>query len=196
MTRVGCSGGDCGQRRRLRALPGDPAARVRFRRHRVVPDDGRLADHHAAGRLSAVLRRLRRRSSASSAASRARLNLASAVEAAIACGLLDAGRRRAVGIGRSPALGSALLFAGSYTFWSQSIIAEVYALHMLLVALTLWLLLRWEQRPTLTRLGAFFVVYAIAFGNHLSMILLAPAYALFLLASAPRRMALAPHVAA
>ena len=83
-------------------------------------------------------------------------------------------------------VGSALLFAGSYTFWSQSIIAEVYALHILAIGLTLGLLLRWEQRPTLARLGAFFAVYAIAFGNHLSMILLAPAYTFFLLASAPR----------
>ena len=38
----------------------------------------------------------------------------------------------------------------------------------------------------MARLGAFFAVYAIAFGNHLSMILLAPAYTSFLLASAPR----------
>ena len=38
-------------------------------------------------------------------------------------------------------------FAGSYTFWSQAIIAEVYALHILFVALTLLLLLRWERAP-------------------------------------------------
>ena len=38
------------------------------------------------------------------------------------------------------------MFAGSYTFWSQSVIAEVYALHILLVALTLLLLLRWAER--------------------------------------------------
>jgi hypothetical protein len=113
------------------------------------------------------------------------LNLASAVEAAIACGLLTLVAAEISGSVLA-GIGSALLFAGSYTFWSQSIIAEVYALHVLAIGLTLGLLLRWEQRPTLTRLGAFFVVYAIAFGNHLSMILLAPAYTLFLLASAPR----------
>jgi hypothetical protein len=113
------------------------------------------------------------------------LNLASAVEAAIACGLLTLVAAEVSGSVLA-GIGSALLFAGSYTFWSQSIIAEVYALHMLAIGLTLSMLLRWEQRPTLTRLGAFFIVYAIAFGNHLSMILLAPAYALFLLASAPR----------
>ncbi len=113
------------------------------------------------------------------------LNLASAVEAALACGVLTLVAAALSGSVLA-GVGSALLFAGSYTFWSQSIIAEVYALHILAIGLTLGLLLRWEQRPTLARLGAFFAVYAIAFGNHLSMILLAPAYTFFLLASAPR----------
>jgi Protein of unknown function (DUF2723) len=113
------------------------------------------------------------------------LNLASAVQGAIACGILMVVASEISGSVLA-GMASALLFAGSYTFWSQSIIAEVYALHMLFVALTLDLLLRWEKRPTLGRLGAFFAVYALGFGNHLSMILLAPAYTLFLLASAPR----------
>ena len=92
----------------------------------------------------------------------------------------------------------ALLFAGSYTFWSQAVITEVYALHILMVALTLWLLLRWEKRPTLARLAAFFAVYAIGFGNHLSMVLLLPGYTLFLFASAPRgwRSLLTPRIVA
>ena len=42
---------------------------------------------------------------------------------------------------------AALLFAGSYTFWSQAVIAEVYALHILLVALTLLLLAAVGRRP-------------------------------------------------
>jgi hypothetical protein len=113
------------------------------------------------------------------------LNLASAVAAAIACGLLTRVAAELSGSVLAGA-GSALLFAGSYTFWSQSIIAEVYGLHMLMIALTLGLVLRWERRPTLARLAAFFGAYALAFGNHLSMILLAPAYTLFLLASAPQ----------
>jgi hypothetical protein len=113
------------------------------------------------------------------------LNLASAVQGAIACGILLVVASEVSGSVLA-GIASALLFAGSYTFWSQSIIAEVYALHMIFVALTLYLLLRWEKRPTLARLGAFFAVYALGFGNHLSMILLAPAYTLFLLATAPR----------
>src|SRR3979490_1691466 len=51
------------------------------------------------------------------------LNLASAVEAAIACGLLTLVAAEVSGSVLA-GLGSALLFAGSYTFWSQSVIAE------------------------------------------------------------------------
>src|SRR4051794_40717914 len=70
------------------------------------------------------------------------LNLASAVEAAAACGLLVL---VAAELSASIAAGAAaaLLFAVSYTFWSQAVIAEVYSLHMAMVALTLLLLLRW-----------------------------------------------------
>src|SRR5262245_55410387 len=108
------------------------------------------------------------------------LNLVSAIEAAVACGLLTLAGAALSGSVLAAA-GAALLFAGSYTFWSQAVIAEVYALHILFVALTLWLLLRWEARPSVRRLNLFFAVYALAFGNHLSMILLAPAYAAVLL---------------
>jgi hypothetical protein len=125
------------------------------------------------------------------------LNLASAVQGAIACGMLLVLASEVSGSVLA-GIASALLFAGSYTFWSQSIIAEVYALHLLFVALTLHLLLWWQRRPTMTRLGVFFAVYALGFGNHLSMILLAPAFTLFLLASAPRgwRSMFAPSVIA
>jgi hypothetical protein len=112
------------------------------------------------------------------------LNLASAAEAALACGLLVL-----VGVELSGSLAAAasaaLLFAASYTFWSQAVIAEVYALHIALVALTLLLLLQWGKAPSYPRLFAFLAVYALGFGNHLSMILLLPGCALFLLLSAP-----------
>ena len=101
------------------------------------------------------------------------LNLASVVEAAAACVVLVL-----LGVELSgsvtAAAAAALLFAGSYTFWSQSIIAEVYALHIFFVALTLLFALRWSARPTFGRLALLLGTYAIGFGNHLSMILLAP----------------------
>lgn len=125
------------------------------------------------------------------------LNLASAVAGAAAAGiivLVAAELCGSIGAG----VGTALLFAGSYTFWSQAVIAEVYALHLLFLSLTMLLLLAWERRPTTARLTLFFAVYALGFGNHLSMILLAPAYTLFLLIAAPRgwRAVLAPRVVA
>src|SRR4030095_6348307 len=83
------------------------------------------------------------------------------------------------------AVGAALLFAASYTFWSQAVIAEVYALHIALILLTMLLLLRWAESPTYARLTLFFAVYAAAFGNHLSMLLLAPAFTVLLFLEAP-----------
>ena len=125
------------------------------------------------------------------------LNLTSAIESALACGVLSLVAAELSGSAIA-GLASALLFAASYTLWSQSVVAEVYGLHLLCVSLTLWLLLQWEARPSLTRLGLFFAVYAIGFGNHLSMILLAPAYTLFLLSTARGgwRSMFKPHIIA
>lgn len=111
-------------------------------------------------------------------------NLASAVAAAVAVGLVvlvgaELGGTLVAG------LVAGLLLAGSYTFWSQAIIAEVYALHLLIVGACLLALISWYRRPSMWRLGLFFAVYALGFGNHLSMVLLFPGFALFLLIAAP-----------
>jgi hypothetical protein len=111
------------------------------------------------------------------------LNMASAVEAALACGLSVLVAVELSG-SIAAAVAAVLLFAVSYTFWSQAVIAEVYALHIALMALTLFLLLRWANRPTMGRLALFFAAYAVGFGNHLSMVLLAPPYTVFLLLGA------------
>src|SRR5262245_53945586 len=113
------------------------------------------------------------------------LNLTSALEGAVACGLFVVVAAAITG-SLPAAVASALLFAVSYTFWSQSVTAEVYALHLAFVLASLLCLLRWERRPTLGRLAAFFACYALGFGNHLSMILLAPAFVVFLFMAAPR----------
>ena len=112
------------------------------------------------------------------------MNLLSAIEAALACGLMVFVAFELSG-SLLAAAAAAVLFAGSYTFWSQALIAEVYALHLLLVASSLLLLLRWSTDRRLSRLYAFLAVYALAFGNHLSTILLFPAFTVFLLTSAP-----------
>ena len=112
------------------------------------------------------------------------VNLGSAIAAALAVGLMvligaELGGTLVAG------LVAALLLAGSYTFWSQAIIAEVYALHLLVASACFLALLAWHRRPTLPRLALFFSVYALGFGNHLQMILLMPGFALFLLLAAP-----------
>ncbi len=125
------------------------------------------------------------------------MNLLSAVEAALACGVIVLVAFELCG-SLVAAVAAALLFAGSYTFWSQAVIAEVYPLHLLLVASTLLLLLRWSAEPTFRRLVWFLAVYALAFGNHLSTILLLPAYTVFLLSGAAGgwRSLLSPRVVA
>ena len=78
-----------------------------------------------------------------------------------------------------------LLLAGSYTFWSQAVIAEVYALHLLCASVCLLALLAWRRgpRPPGSRCSSRSV--ALGFGNHLSMVLLLPGFALLLLTAAP-----------
>ena len=112
------------------------------------------------------------------------LNLASAAAAAVACAVIVL---VALEISGSLAAGvaSALFVAGSYTFWSQAVIAEVYALHVCLIGTTLFLLLRWERQPGAWRLSCFLAAYALSFSHHLTMVLLGPAYAVFVLRRAP-----------
>ena len=90
-----------------------------------------------------------------------------------------------------PAFLSASAFAFSFTFWSQAIVAEVYTLHNLLVALILWLLLsRFETTEIFgnaaLRWQALFLLSGASFANHLTTALLLPAVALALLWERPR----------
>ena len=108
------------------------------------------------------------------------VNLASAVFGAVAVGL---GTWVAIRLTESTLAGiaSGMFLAFSYTFWTQAVTAEVYTLHLLVVGGTLVALLAWADRPTVGRLALFYAFYALGFGNHLSMVLLLPALAIFLL---------------
>jgi hypothetical protein len=108
------------------------------------------------------------------------MNLASAIYGSLAVGMATC---LAAELAASTLAGIAagLFLAFSYTFWSQAITAEVYTLHLLITGVALLALLEWEKRPTAARLAVFYAVYALGFGNHLSMILLLPGFVLFLL---------------
>lgn len=74
-----------------------------------------------------------------------------------------------------------LAFAFSSVFWSQAVIAEVYALNALLVVITWHLLWRYGLHRRASTLYLFAFVYGLSINNHQMMLLLAPIYFLFLL---------------
>ena len=73
------------------------------------------------------------------------------------------------------ALSFGLLFAFSFSFWTQAVIAEVYTLHGLLVALFVISLYWWVRRPSrdLPILASFFT-FSLCMSNHHLTLALAP----------------------
>lgn len=115
-----------------------------------------------------------------------RVNLASAVFGAAAVALLfGVGYRLSRSLVAS-ALG-AVAFGVSGLFWSQALIAEVYTLHVMFVALVLFVLVLWrdERRDRYLLLAAFLI--GLSMTHHLTSGLLLPAAALFLLVADPRK---------
>jgi 4-amino-4-deoxy-L-arabinose transferase-like glycosyltransferase len=107
-----------------------------------------------------------------------RVNLASAVYAALAVALVYA-----IGVVLSrrvvAAAAGALAFALSPTFWSQAVVAEVYALNTLFVSLVIFALLLWREsrRDRYLLLAAF--LCGLSLTHHLTSGLLVPAGLLF-----------------
>jgi hypothetical protein len=103
-----------------------------------------------------------------------RANLASAVYAALA---VAAVYRAGLLLGRRimAAAGGALAFGLGGALWSQAVIAEVYTLNALLVAVTIVILLLWRerQRDRYLLLSAFLI--GLCLTNHLTSGLLLPA---------------------
>src|SRR5689334_15413369 len=114
------------------------------------------------------------------------LNLFSAMFGASAVGLLTF-LSATVSASVIAGVVAGLLLAFSYTFWSQAIIAEVYTLHLAIVVACCLALYAYAAHPSRARLAIFFAVYAIGFGNHLSMILLFVPFTVFLLQVTPNR---------
>lgn len=108
-----------------------------------------------------------------------RLNLFSAFCAALTVTLVYALARQLVTT-RAAAWVAALIFAVGKTFWAQAIVAEVYALQMLLAALVLWLTLRYTARPTPRALYALALTMGLGLTHHRLTALLYPALALYI----------------
>ena len=78
-------------------------------------------------------------------------------------------------LSRIVALCFSLMLAFSMSMWSQAVIAEVYALHALLIAIFLMLCYHWVQHPASDRLMlSIFFILALSFSNHHLTMTLAP----------------------
>ena len=112
-----------------------------------------------------------------------RLNFASAVYATLAAAVVF---RLALDLLRRPlpALVGALALGLVPVYWSQAIVAEVYTLHALIVAIALWLMVRLVaergQRSTDRRKAVVALMFVIGLGltNHLTSVFLLPPAAL------------------
>lgn len=114
-----------------------------------------------------------------------RLNLLSAVCGAVALLLADRLLRRD-GVSRTARYGALGLLAVAPFYWSLSLVAEVYTLHVALMAGLLLLLRGWAEKPTPARLGLAVLWMGLSMGNHVTMVLLAPGCLWYVLTTAPR----------
>jgi hypothetical protein len=110
-----------------------------------------------------------------------RANLFSAVMAALACmtAFLIA---RLLGASRWTAGCAALGLATGVSFWRSAVFAEVYSLAAAAAGLSLTLLLVWGERLRASWLLAAVAATAAAFGNHLTIVGVVPAYVVYVLA--------------
>lgn len=102
------------------------------------------------------------------------VNLFSALVTSLACLFIYLSAKR-LGASSWAAVLGAWLAAGYPAIWSQALVAEVYALHIALTALLIYLLARFKQRPSLRAAYLIFLVAGLAVSNHLMSVFLLPA---------------------
>ncbi len=78
-----------------------------------------------------------------------------------------------------PALGAGLLLAGFYPFWTQSVIAEVYALNALMLSALLFCAVAWHQSGDWRWAYSLAVAFGLALNAHLSCVFMAPGLLLY-----------------
>ncbi len=85
-----------------------------------------------------------------------------------------------------PALSAALSMAFSFTFWTQSVIAEVYTLNAFFLSLLILLLLKWRETRSSKFLYLFAFSLGLSFSNHMSTVFILPATITFVLLVDPK----------
>lgn len=80
-----------------------------------------------------------------------------------------------------PAIVASLLFALSPCFWAQATIAEVYILHTFFIALLILTLLNWKEKRKKGYLYSFALLFGLSLGSHITSLLFAPAFIIFIL---------------
>jgi hypothetical protein len=111
-----------------------------------------------------------------------RMNLLSAVFGVLACLVVWRLLRR-LGLRELVAWSIAVAFGLTPTFWRFSVVAEVYGLNLLFVALVTDALFEWRRTLRDRDLLLACAWYVVSFGNHLTMVLLLPAFVFFVLAT-------------
>jgi hypothetical protein len=78
-----------------------------------------------------------------------------------------------------PALGAGLLLAGFYDFWTQCVLAEVYALNALMLSALIYAAVAWHQSADWRWFFSLAVLFGLALNAHLSCVYLAPGLLLY-----------------
>ena len=79
------------------------------------------------------------------------------------------------------AAAASLTLGFSQLFWSQSLFAEVYTLNSFFAVLLFLILLIWSENKKIKNLYWFSFLFGLSITNHTMMILLAPAFALYII---------------
>jgi hypothetical protein len=103
-----------------------------------------------------------------------RINLLSAFFAALAA-VMAYGIVVHLAHDRLAAISAALSFAFSRALWGQAVVAEVYTLNAFLIGAVLLILLIWHERRKTGWLYLGIGLYALSFGNHMTVVTLVPA---------------------
>jgi len=114
-----------------------------------------------------------------------RMNLFSALAGGATIALLYLLAKRLTGGNRWGGLAAASAFALSPVWWSQTTVAEVYALHIFFVVALLYAAVSLDQQPSRRQMLLFCGLAGLSLTHHRTAVLLLPGLALYLLWTRP-----------